>query len=83
MITHDVSLKNYANKVVRMLDGKIHKIEQIDNSIRGGAISNLKDTIKYNYAEANADDKDNLGVREGFFNKIKYNIIFFLRNYQS
>ena len=27
MVTHDQSLKNYSNRVIRMLDGKIHKIE--------------------------------------------------------
>lgn len=30
MVTHDVSLKTFANRVVRMADGKIHKIEDID-----------------------------------------------------
>lgn len=26
MVTHDVGLKTYSNRVVRMADGKIHKI---------------------------------------------------------
>lgn len=30
MVTHDVSLKTFANRVVRMADGKIAKIEDID-----------------------------------------------------
>jgi len=27
MVTHDVALKNYANRVVRMVDGKVNAIE--------------------------------------------------------
>jgi len=34
MVTHDVSLKTFANRVVRMADGKVSKIEEIDSSIR-------------------------------------------------
>ena len=34
MVTHDVALKTFANRVIRMADGKIAKIEQIDPSIR-------------------------------------------------
>jgi len=30
MVTHDVGLKGFANKVVRMADGKINKIQEID-----------------------------------------------------
>ena len=30
MVTHDVSLKYFANRVVRMADGKIAKIEEIE-----------------------------------------------------
>ena len=34
MVTHDVSLKTFANRVVRMADGKIAKIEDIDPQVR-------------------------------------------------
>ena len=34
MVTHDVALKTFANRVVRMADGKIAKIEDIDPEIR-------------------------------------------------
>lgn len=30
MVTHDVGLKNYASRVVRIMDGKIAGIEEID-----------------------------------------------------
>lgn len=34
MVTHDVGLKTFANRVVRMADGKVAKIEKIDPAIR-------------------------------------------------
>ncbi len=34
MVTHDVGLKTYANRVVRMSDGKISKLEKIDLKTR-------------------------------------------------
>ena len=65
MVTHDVSLKNFANKVVRILDGKIQKIEEIDPEIRKNAINELKDTIANEYDDKNILIANNLGVREG------------------
>jgi ABC-type sulfate/molybdate transport systems ATPase subunit len=38
MVTHDVALKSFANRVVRMADGKIAKIEDIDPKIRNDHI---------------------------------------------
>lgn len=34
MVTHDVGLKTFANRVVRMADGKISKIEEIPKESR-------------------------------------------------
>jgi ABC-type sulfate/molybdate transport systems ATPase subunit len=65
MVTHDVSLKNYASKVVRMLDGKIQKIEEINPTIRQNAIQSLKENIEINYKNIDKKHNDNLGVREG------------------
>ena len=31
MVSHDVGLKSYANRVIKMMDGKIANIEEIDN----------------------------------------------------
>lgn len=65
MVTHDVSLKSYANKVVRILDGKVQNIENIDENTRSSAVKELKKTISEEYA-SNSNQKDgNLGVREG------------------
>lgn len=65
MVTHDVSLKNFASKVVRMLDGKIQKVEEIDTTIRQNAIQSLKENIQINYNSTDVNNMDNLGVREG------------------
>ena len=45
MVTHDVALKTFANRVVRMADGKIAKIENIDPSIRDEQVRLLSDRV--------------------------------------
>lgn len=62
MVTHDVGLKVFANRVVRMADGKVNKIEEIDHSVRGDAIRNLSDRVK---AIHSGTGKDHLMIREG------------------
>jgi ABC-type lipoprotein export system ATPase subunit len=34
MVTHDVGLKNFAHRVVRMADGKVHKIVPTNEEAR-------------------------------------------------
>lgn len=34
MVTHDVGLKNFCNRVVRVIDGKISRIEEIASEER-------------------------------------------------
>jgi putative ABC transport system ATP-binding protein len=34
MVTHDVALKNYANRIIWMRDGKIQRIEKVAKSKR-------------------------------------------------
>ena len=46
MVTHDVGLKAFANRVVRMADGKVNKIEEIDPSIRSEAVRHLDDRVR-------------------------------------
>lgn len=41
MVTHDEGLRNYANKVVRMLDGKVLKVEEINEQEREQAKATL------------------------------------------
>ena len=43
MVTHDVSLKTFAQRVVRMADGKINKIEDIDPRTRDDMVKHLND----------------------------------------
>ena len=41
MVTHDVGLKNYSHKVVRMADGKVANIKETDPKSRKAIISEL------------------------------------------
>ena len=70
MVTHDIGLKSFAHRVVRMVDGKINKIEHISPEDRRHTIQNLKNIIQeeYNISIENAPGTQNtLGVREGSF----------------
>ena len=62
MVTHDVSLKAFANRVVRMADGKIAKIEEIDPLMREETIGHLNTRVK---AITSGSTKDILQIREG------------------
>lgn len=62
MVTHDVSLKTFANRVVRMADGKVSKIEEIDSSIREEQIKHLSDRVELIHK---GEGKDILSIREG------------------
>jgi len=63
MVTHDVALKNFANRVVRMVDGKVQSITENPPEERQKHIDNLKKIIE-GYM---TDDKTHgaLGVRAG------------------
>lgn len=45
MVTHDQGLKHFAHRVVKMSDGKILKIQEIDQSVRGKMIQDLEDKV--------------------------------------
>lgn len=45
MVTHDVQLKNFGNRIVRMMDGKIHSITPVDIEERENMISKLKERV--------------------------------------
>lgn len=62
MVTHDVGLKSFANRVVRMADGKVNKIEEIDPNHRNDTIRHLNDRVK---AIHSGNTKDVLTIREG------------------
>ena len=45
MVTHDVALKQYANRVVRMADGKINTIQEVDPNIRMDMVKALNERV--------------------------------------
>jgi len=65
MVTHDIALKNYATKVVRMLDGKIHKIEENSVENRQEHLHALRQIVEEYQEQDKSINKENLGVREG------------------
>lgn len=62
MVTHDVSLKTFANRVVRMADGKVSKIETIDSAVRQDQIKHLSERVDLIHR---GEMKDTLTIREG------------------
>lgn len=54
MVTHDVALKNYAQKIVRVIDGKIHHEVNVSLKERKECIKQLYERLEIN-----------MGVREG------------------
>lgn len=62
MVTHDVGLKTYANRVVKMADGKVNKIMDIDPHERGELIRHLSERVSLIHK---GQSKDILTIREG------------------
>ena len=64
MVTHDIGLKNFAHRVVRMLDGKIHKIEEYSLESRMEYINALEEVVN-EHLENDRVGGGAIGVREG------------------
>lgn len=47
MVTHDVYMKQYANRVMYLRDGKVHNIETIDRAVREGAFEELQKELQH------------------------------------
>lgn len=62
MVTHDVALKSFAHRVVRMLDGKVNKITTNPDDLRNKTMNDLNGRVE---AILNGDDSGALTVREG------------------
>ena len=62
MVTHDVALKSFAHRVVRMMDGKVHKIVTMPTENRMKVMNDLNTRVE---AILNGDDTGALTVREG------------------
>ena len=62
MVTHDIGLRNFASKIVRMSDGKVGSIEEISLEERMKHYNKLAKRVE------NIDkgiDKQKLNVRQG------------------
>ena len=62
MVTHDVGLKTFAHRVVRMADGKVHKIQTTPPQARADIIRELSDRVR---AIHDGSNTDTLMIREG------------------
>ena len=62
MVTHDVGLKNFAHRVVKMADGKVNKIKVTPPEARQEIISNLNQRVEAIHAGTGGDQ---LMIREG------------------
>jgi|Transcript_41151 putative ABC transport system ATP-binding protein len=62
MVTHDVGLKAFAHRVVKMADGKVNKIKCTPASARQEIIHNLNKRVE---AIHSGDDTNQLMIREG------------------
>eukprot|EP00696_Hemimastix_kukwesjijk_P012524 gnl/Hemi2/25762_TR8664_c0_g1_i1.p1 gnl/Hemi2/25762_TR8664_c0_g1~~gnl/Hemi2/25762_TR8664_c0_g1_i1.p1 ORF type:complete len:432 (-),score=113.44 gnl/Hemi2/25762_TR8664_c0_g1_i1:62-1357(-) len=51
MVTHDVSLKNFATRVLYLRDGKLQKVENVAESTRQVAIASLQESIDNNASD--------------------------------
>jgi len=69
MVTHDVALKNYANRVVRMIDGCVAQQEVIAATTRGNYQKALKKRIEI----GQSGGIGSVNVREGIYTKMEMN----------
>ena len=65
MVTHDQGLKHFAHRVVKMSDGKILKIQEIDQNVRGKMIQDLEDKVEAHH-QGGAKGKK-VSIREGIY----------------
>ena len=64
MVTHDQGLKTFANRVVKMSDGKILKITNIDPEIRARAMAELDEKVLMHQS---GDTATKVAIREGIY----------------
>lgn len=62
MVTHDVGLKYFAHRVVRMNDGKVARIDTISQQARHKIISELEERVEAIHSGAGTNV---LTIREG------------------
>lgn len=62
MVTHDQGLKYFAHRVVKMSDGKILKIQEIDPATRQRMIDDLDEKVQ---AHQSGSTASKVAIREG------------------
>lgn len=62
MVTHDIGLKNFAHRVVKMADGKVNKIKTVPPAARNEIISELNRRVELIHS---GDESNQLMIREG------------------
>jgi len=65
MVTHDQGLKNFANRVVKMSDGKILKINQTNPQVRNKMIEELDAKVEAHHE--GSKDNQRVQIREGIY----------------
>uniref|UniRef100_A0A7S3CU06 Uncharacterized protein n=1 Tax=Strombidium rassoulzadegani TaxID=1082188 RepID=A0A7S3CU06_9SPIT len=65
MVTHDQGLKNFANRIVKMSDGKVLKITTVDPTIRGKMIEDLDNKVLAHIE--GSKDAQKISIREGIY----------------
>ncbi len=46
MVTHDVYMKPYANRIMYLRDGRVHRIEEVDAAVRARALDELAHKVE-------------------------------------
>ena len=64
MVTHDQGLKYFGNRVVKMSDGKVLKIQDIDPAIRQERLDELAGKVQ---AYRSGQGTTKVSIREGIF----------------
>jgi putative ABC transport system ATP-binding protein len=65
MVTHDQGLKQFAHRVVKMSDGKILKIQEIDKNVRAKMIADLDAKVEAH--QSGSSDGNKITIREGIY----------------
>ena len=64
MVTHDQGLKQFAHRVVKMSDGKVLKIQEIDKGLRNKMIEELNAKVE---AHHSGSSSNKVVIREGIY----------------
>lgn len=80
MVTHDVGLKQFAHRVVKMADGKVNTIKPVPAATREEVIRNLNARVE---AIHSGDFQDQLMIREGINTPVEQQETRIPENYRA